>query len=306
MSVTRFYSPGKLLITAEYLVLDGAWALALPTRLGQSLEVSPIAPKGQLHWQAYTHEGQLWLDVQLSVEALQQGHKPEATDSWTATLTDILHQALQLQPEVAARLDGQSVRTQLEFPQQWGLGSSSTLINNLGQWLDLNPYALLEQSFGGSGYDIACAQAEGPLMYQRHGHQPFVHPIRFAPSFADQLYFVYLNRKQNSKSSVAAYSQRRALAAEWIPKIDRITHHLLEATDAQSFAEQLQAHEQHMSLLLELPTLQETAFADFEGTVKSLGAWGGDFALVVAHSDPTLYFKNKGYDTLIPYTNLIK
>jgi mevalonate kinase len=35
-----FYSHGKLLITSEYAVLDGAKALALPTRLGQKLSVS--------------------------------------------------------------------------------------------------------------------------------------------------------------------------------------------------------------------------------------------------------------------------
>ena len=31
-----FYSNGKLLLTSEYVVLDGAIALAIPTRLGQS------------------------------------------------------------------------------------------------------------------------------------------------------------------------------------------------------------------------------------------------------------------------------
>ena len=33
----NFYSPGKLMLTGEYLVLDGASSLALPTMLGQSL-----------------------------------------------------------------------------------------------------------------------------------------------------------------------------------------------------------------------------------------------------------------------------
>ena len=32
-----FYSNGKLLITGEYVVLDGAKALALPTKYGQNL-----------------------------------------------------------------------------------------------------------------------------------------------------------------------------------------------------------------------------------------------------------------------------
>ena len=40
----RFYSHGKLLLTAEYVVLDGAKALALPTKYGQSLTVKTIEP----------------------------------------------------------------------------------------------------------------------------------------------------------------------------------------------------------------------------------------------------------------------
>ena len=35
----EFYSNGKLLITGEYLVLDGAKAFALPTKFGQNLIV---------------------------------------------------------------------------------------------------------------------------------------------------------------------------------------------------------------------------------------------------------------------------
>ena len=37
-----FYSHGKLLLTGEYLVLDGALALAVPCKLGQSLTVRSI------------------------------------------------------------------------------------------------------------------------------------------------------------------------------------------------------------------------------------------------------------------------
>ena len=32
----RFYSNGKLLITGEYVILDGALSLAVPSLLGQS------------------------------------------------------------------------------------------------------------------------------------------------------------------------------------------------------------------------------------------------------------------------------
>jgi len=44
-SKRTFYSHGKLLLTAEYVILDGAKALALPTKFGQEMEISPISEK---------------------------------------------------------------------------------------------------------------------------------------------------------------------------------------------------------------------------------------------------------------------
>ena len=38
----KYYSNGKLLFTGEYVVLDGANALAFPTKFGQSMSVKKI------------------------------------------------------------------------------------------------------------------------------------------------------------------------------------------------------------------------------------------------------------------------
>jgi mevalonate kinase len=35
----KFYSNGKFLITGEYLILDGAKSLAVPTKFGQELKI---------------------------------------------------------------------------------------------------------------------------------------------------------------------------------------------------------------------------------------------------------------------------
>jgi hypothetical protein len=51
---------------------------------------------------------------------------------------------------------GYNITTHLNFPKKWGLGTSSTLINNIAQWLQIDAFTLLNNSFGGSGYDIAC------------------------------------------------------------------------------------------------------------------------------------------------------
>ena len=62
----KFYSHGKLLLTAEYAVLDGAKALALPTKLGQSLEVKTIE-QPKIKWKSFDHQNNLWFETNLTV-----------------------------------------------------------------------------------------------------------------------------------------------------------------------------------------------------------------------------------------------
>jgi len=67
----------------------------------------------------------------------------------------------------------------------------------------------------------------------------------------------------------------------------------------------LHNHEIEMSNILELSTVQESLFPDFDGVIKSLGAWGGDFVMSVSKENPTHYFKSKGFEVVIPYTEMI-
>ena len=60
-----FFSHGKLLLTSEYFVLDGATALAVPTKSGQNLCVEEKNDGGALvFWEAY-HSGQLWMSAEI-------------------------------------------------------------------------------------------------------------------------------------------------------------------------------------------------------------------------------------------------
>ena len=53
--MNTYRANGKLLLTGEYLVLKGALALALPTKLGQTMTVETVhAPS--LRWDAYRGE----------------------------------------------------------------------------------------------------------------------------------------------------------------------------------------------------------------------------------------------------------
>ena len=298
-----FYSNGKLLITGEYLVLDGAKALALPTKFGQYLKVRS-GKNQEIHWTSFDCDKSIWFQETISFSEIIK-YKKEENQSVKATLIEILHEAFLLNSDFLNSSEGFTISTQLTFPKFWGLGTSSTLINNLAQWLEINAFELLKNSFGGSGYDIACAQNELPIFYQIIEGKPEVEIVNFKPDFSGNLYFVYLNQKQSSKSAIAAYYQKQNNLKKVFSKINNITIEISETTTLEKFQELLQLHETLMSDVLEIPTVKNSLFSDFNGTVKSLGAWGGDFVLVVSNENPTAYFKAKGFETIIAYEDMI-
>ena len=297
-----FYSNGKLLLTGEYAVLDGARALALPTRFGQYLEVEPYK-NNLLHWTSKDADGSVWLDETIRIDGsgkwLPTNETPEAT-----RLIQILEAAHKSNPDILAT-GGYKVTTRLTFPRGWGLGSSSTLINNIAKWFGADPYALLAESFGGSGYDIACAKHNTPIIYRNDHGTPQVEPATFNPAFTDKLYFVYLNRKQDSREGITAYRTRENDTDAIIPHIDELTQEVLKATSLSDFCMALEIHEKLMSEILGMPTVKEILFPDFPGTLKSLGAWGGDFILAASGENPEAYFRSRNFETVIPYREMI-
>ena len=299
-----FYSNGKLLLTGEYLVLDGAKALALPTKMGQNLQVV-THDKPTISWKSFDADGTIWFEDELELDAIIN-YKEAAESSVKNTLLTILHHAHLLQPSFFQETVGYQIETALTFPKKWGLGTSSTLINNLAQWLKIDAFELLNNSFGGSGYDIACAQNDTPIFYQLENQKPNVTPLDFQPEFVTNLYFVYLNQKQISKNAIAAYyNKKHEKLKQNIANINKLSDAVATAKNIKSFANALQLHENELSAILELLTVQEALFSDFDGVVKSLGAWGGDFILAIALEDPTAYFSSKGYSTVIPYKEMI-
>ncbi|MDB4016108.1 GYDIA family GHMP kinase [Flavobacteriaceae bacterium] len=297
----KFYSPGKLLITAEYLVLDGAKAFALPTQKGQHMQITPIgAPV--LKWKSYTHTQEVWMDVILSVDTFECLETNGTPLPLIKKLQSTLKCVRSLQPIFCST--GFEVQTNLDFDRSWGLGSSSTFINNVAQWAQVNPYKLLDKTIGGSGYDIAVATAKQSIFFIRNEYTPLVESLSYYPSFYDQLYFVHLNEKQDSQQEVAAYHKRTKPSNKQIESIDKLTSSFVKASTLTRFNELIAAHEKIIGSLLQQTPIKERLFPDFNGAVKSLGAWGGDFILATGDSCPT-YFKEKGYATVIRYDEMI-
>jgi mevalonate kinase len=301
---TTFYSNGKLLITGEYLVLDGAKAFALPTKFGQNLIVAQ-GTNQEIQWKSYDADSQIWFQDTITFAEIIDNPEPE-TETVKTTLINILHEAYILNPEFITQSEGYQISTQLTFPKNWGLGTSSTLLNNIAQWAKIDAFTLLKNSFGGSGYDIACAQNNTPILYHLQQDLPIVEKIDFKPEFSQNLHFVYLNKKQSSKAAISAYyNNKNNNLAKIIVSNDKITQTVIQAKTGKEFAKALAIHEAEMSNVLEMQTIKERLFPDFDGVIKSLGAWGGDFVMAISKDDPTEYFTTKGYETIIPYNEMI-
>jgi mevalonate kinase len=297
-----FYSNGKLLISGEYLVLDGADAFALPTKFGQDL----IVEKGEnntIDWKSYDYDKHLWFENSISFDEVKTNPAFEV-ETVKTTLITILHEAYILNPDFIQKSKGYKITTNLTFPRKWGLGTSSTLINNIAQWTNINAFTLLKNSFGGSGYDIACAQNNTPIIYKVENNS--VQAVEFNPDFTQNIYFVYLNKKQNSKAAIHAYNRHKDQnLSKSVIDNNKITNEILNAKTLKQFAYAVEKHEIHLSNILEIETIKEIAFPDFNGTIKSLGAWGGDFVMVISKENPRDYFVSKGYETILSYDEMI-
>lgn len=299
-----FYSNGKLLITGEYLVLDGAKAFALPTKFGQNLIVEKNT-NHDIHWKSFDADGTVWFEDRISFSAITNP-LPQEPATVKSTLLAILHEGYLLNPDLIKQETGYTITTQLTFPKKWGLGTSSTLINNIAQWLQIDAFTLLSNSFGGSGYDIACAQNNSPILYHLEKEKPVIENVSFNPSFKENIYFVYLNKKQSSKTAIANYHANKTNDLnKSIYAINQITFDVLTAPTINSFAQAIKKHEAKMSVILATKTVKEALFSDFEGEIKSLGAWGGDFVMVLSESDPRAYFNEKGFTTILSYDEMI-
>ena len=296
----KFYSNGKLLITGEYVVLDGALSFALPTTFGQDLEVCEL-DQPVIIWESFSVLEELWFQAEIKIADFHL----ESNNPMEATLKKIILEAKKLNPSFLANGKGAFVQTHLNFPNDWGLGTSSTLINNIASWAKVNAFELLNKSFGGSGYDIACAQNNSPIYYQIENKIPKIEKVVFDPSFKENLFFVHLNQKQNSKEGIQAYKSLKIDKSVFREAVSEISKKIVHATNVTDFEKALNEHEKLISELLQIPTVKQRLFPDYFGAIKSLGAWGGDFVLATGNEHTMDYFESKGYSTLLTYKEMI-
>jgi mevalonate kinase len=306
-SIFDTFAHGKLLISGEYFVLGGAWALAMPVRYGQTLEIfEQNLPKDRLSWTSKDETGACWFEAHFAMQDLEI---LSTTDAKTAaTLLSILKACRVQNTRFLTEKTSLSAFTQTDFPRAWGLGSSSTLIAAVAHWAGVDPYPVLFETLGGSGYDIACAYADKPLLYRLADGKPETQAVDFQPSFSKNLYFVYLGQKQDSRAGIRRYRENAPVNNELNEQVSDLSLRFLNAQNLSEFEQLIAEHEHLTARTLGLQRAKDLYFRDFWGEIKSLGAWGGDFILAAGErnaEETKNYFNSKGFRVFIPFQEMI-
>ncbi|MFO7843879.1 MAG: GYDIA family GHMP kinase [Bacteroidales bacterium] len=299
-----FYSKGKLLLTGEYFVMEASQSLAVPLKVGQRLLVEKNSDvRLEINWESYI-KNKLWFVATFDLISL---HIIDTNDLQSAKYLQKLLGYIKNQSDVLSTDQGIEIKTYLEFLPEWGLGSSSSLISNLAYWANINPYTFFFSLFDGSGYDIACARSDSPILYQYQG-KPIVQPVKFEPVFLDKIYFVYLGKKQDSLQSVLKNKGKLKNKKKDVERISQLTARIIQSESLSEFDNHIHEHEEIISKAINESTVKSKYFSDFKGAVKSLGAWGGDFVMATYQGEPDdvkNYFNKKGLDIIFPYQRLV-
>ncbi len=297
----EIFSPGKLMLTSEYFAMDGALVLAVPTKLGQEFYFEEkYDGKSLIFWEAY-HQNKLWLKAVIDYKNWQiiETNITSSAEFILKTLKNVQSlSTIKFKNDFTYHL-----KTNLQFPADYGLGSSSTLMTNLAEWAEIDPFHLNSISLGGSGYDIAVAKEKSAVLFQSKPEITYER-TNFNPSFKDELIFIHLNQKQDSREGINFYKSKTK-SQKLVYEFSNLTRNILVCNELGNFSELMLIHEQQISKFLEIPTVRERFFADIPVFVKSLGAWGGDFVMSSKFDGFEDYFWEKGFRTIFNWKDLI-
>ena len=297
-----FKSHGKLMITGEYFVLHGAKSLMLPTKFFQDMTVSKLNEDSIILWESYDQNNSKWFSAKFNLPDLAiQGDETKEK----IFLKKILDFVAKKKPNIFENNSGINIKTRMDFNRSWGLGSSAILINNLSNYFGLDPFEVSKNVTNSSGADIASTKISKPIIFSINDKKPYYKEVHFNPPFSKNLLFVYLNKKQSSEKEVEKFKKIR-IEDDEIRTISDITNQVLRCKKIDDFNNLIEKHESIISGKIKKETVKNLLFKDFNGSIKSLGAWGGDFVLACGHNNLKNYFKNKGFDISYSFNEIIK
>lgn len=289
------------MLTSEYFAIDGALVLAVPTKLGQEFFFEENDDeKSLIFWEAY-HQNKLWLKAVIDYKNWQI---VEANIISSAEfILNTLKNVQSLSETKFKSTNSYHLKTNLQFPSNYGLGSSSTLMNNLAEWSEIDPFYLNTISLGGSGYDIAVAKEKSAVLYQNKPEIKY-EKVDFNPPFKNELIFIHLNQKQDSREGINLYKSKTK-SQKLVDEFSNLTRNILLCDELETFSELMFIHEHKIADFLEITTVKDQFFQDCPIFVKSLGAWGGDFVMSAKFEGFKDYFWGKGFTTIFEWNEII-
>jgi mevalonate kinase len=296
---------GKLLISAEYMVLHGSQALVLPLNKTQSLHKLKSGDRTRFSWNAH-HGTDLWFRAEFRASTLEIVATSDREKAEKLQL--LLKACMELDPLFQRELQIWDVETRLDFSPEWGFGSSSTLTALMAEWAGVNALDLHFMVSEGSGYDVACAVADHAILYSLREDVPHFEPVSFHPPWADQIHFVWLGSKQSTALHIREIASRLNPASEEVRYFSRLTRDMLGARELQEFRAIMEEHEAKLSELTGQERVSRSRFPGLQGSVKSLGAWGGDFAMIASEQEPDAlynYLDKLGFTRRFRFKDLI-
>lgn len=286
----QYSARGKIMLTGEYLALYGAEVLARPTHKQQHLSIFPGEQNGVLDWVSLDEKNIPWFSYKYA-PSKSQFHTELQQNPVAKRLWQIIQLNIQLAQIPNFLAEGLRVVTSLEWPRDWGLGSSSSLLFLISQWLGTDPFEVQRRIFGGSGYDIACAGSDHPILYQLQEEKAHFSSVNVNPDFERHAAFAWLGKKADTHAAIRLFreSLTENSLSDSIRQVNDVTQCLLSDSDPQRMCEAIRTHESVVAKLLNTAPVGYRYFKDFNGAVKSCGAWGGDFILFFG-CDPVEFF----------------
>jgi mevalonate kinase len=301
METCNFFSKAKIILLGEYAVMHGAQAICLPLATGQKMTAIP-ADHSLIRW-TWNYKKEDLADFSLDCHSLEVHKILIGNPEWVINLLRLIR----LQNPGFLK-QGFHLHFENYFPAQWGLGSSSATISSLCRYAGINPYLINYELTGGSGADIACTTQTKWFTYQKTASAPDIWKIIQDYPFAENTFFIYSGHKQATASHLKKIKFPEATASSLCKEVNRLVNEFLVADDISKTEAIIKEHENLISETIQQPPVG-LQFPDFDGQIKSLGAWGGDFFMAISRSGYSTvkkYFQQKGYETVFSWNELVK
>lgn len=301
-----FHSNGKLMLAGEYAVIADSKALAASLSCGQSLSVSFNSDgPHEVLWKTFEGESQT-VEFNFPIEDIdQKRYKPEGERGFLLLL---LRAARRIDKRFLAERGLYVVESTIETGLKPGMGMSSSLISNIAFWANVNPYRLNRIISKGSGYDVAAARSSGIITYRKNCNEPEIQTVSLPENILNKLFLVHLNEKENTEKSISLYLNLLRTKKKAILSINEIIDKMLKVNTVEGFGGLMEKHDLILAKILSRKTAKQIHFSNFNGWIKSSGAWGGDYVLALSEdSDENVkkYFVDKGFKSVIKLNELL-